>query len=146
MSEKTIEQKVNLYSGSFSEIPESRLFINPNTTDPFANPLGDKKFLVRIVCGKGVNLHIHDREKKRALHIIRADQYKLLQLLINYVTENGHYRIFKSYYRPTDHIFFNNSWEMMLSAMQIVNLLYITRRNSRAYTLHKIMEFVTAIN
>jgi len=109
------------------------------------NPLTDKTFLVRVVNGRGTNVHIHDKERKRVLHIWWGGKYKLLSQLIDYVTENGRYKVIKTYYKPENHIYFNNAWEMTLTTSQIINLLYITRHNNKSRTLQRVMDFITEL-
>ncbi len=110
------------------------------------NPLMDRQFVVRVVEGRGINIHIHVKPEKRVLHIWRADEYKLLAQLIDYVKENGKKKVIPTYYSPQAKMYYNNAWEITLTAGQIVNLLDITRRNRKAQTLDKIMNFITAIN
>ncbi len=128
-------------AGSFSESPKP----NGAVSEKPYNPLFDKKYLVRVIEASRVNVHIYDAQLGRILHIRGGGDYKLLQMLVKYVKENGEKKEMLVYY-PFKGKYYTDVWyQTELTAREIINLLDITMRNRHSETLRKVMDFVTTL-
>ncbi len=118
------------------------MVVSANATEAKEVSAIETKFLVRVVYGRNVNVHIHNKQTKQILHIYFAGEYKLTSKLIQYVKEHGVKKTLKSYYAMGQKVYSNDMYQMTLSAEQIKSLLVITPRNKNSDTLRKLLKFI----
>ncbi len=102
-----------------------------------------KRYLVRIVQGHSLNLHIHNTLTRKQLIVYGADEYVLLSKIIDYLQANGRKRTFITFYNPKRRFYENDAWELELSAEEILSLLIINKHNENSITLEKIRKFLS---